>query len=93
VDVLNSTQFDIGVLANIVAQTGTTIDSVETLFFKDLVDIAVLRFPDLEYPLFKVYRIQLRAWSDSTRVLMVQDDENGITGGECQEDVERIISR
>ncbi|GAB1312313.1 hypothetical protein MFIFM68171_02523 [Madurella fahalii] len=85
-DVYKSTQIDITVLANIVAQTGATIDSLETVFYKKeshdktLVDIGVLRFPDTKNPHFKVYRIQLTAWSQSSRILMVQDDQNGITG-------------
>lgn len=107
-DVLRSTKIDIKVLAEIVAQTGATITNVETLFFKEeshernLVDIGVLRYPDIDQPYFKVcetlgkledgqvefnngiiqvYRIQLKAWSRSRRVLMVQEDYNGITGG------------
>lgn len=107
-DVLRSTKIDIKVLAEIVAQTGATITDVGTLFFKEethernLIDIGVLRYPDIDYPYFKVcetlgklkggqvefnngitqvYRIQLKAWSRSRRVLMVQEDYNGITGG------------
>jgi len=85
-DVLRSTKIDIKVLAQIVAQTGATIDSFETLFYKNeshektMVDIGILRFPDISHPYFKVYRIKLDAWSQSKRVLMVQDDQNGITG-------------
>lgn len=60
-EVLNSTQIDINVLANVVARTGATIDNFETFFFKNeghektLVDIGVLRFPDAEKPHFQVY--------------------------------------
>ncbi|KAL2270014.1 hypothetical protein VTJ83DRAFT_2198 [Remersonia thermophila] len=85
-DVLNSTQIDIGVLADIVAQTGATVDHAETILYKHerhektLVDIGVLRFPDPENPFFKVYRIQLEAWSSSARILFVQEDQNGISG-------------
>jgi len=85
-DVLKSTAIDIKVMANIVAQTGATIDSFEALIYKNeyhektMVDIGVLRFPDIDHPHFKLYRIQLIAWSDSTRVLFVQKDKNGITG-------------
>ncbi|KAJ7722709.1 hypothetical protein B0H16DRAFT_1334580 [Mycena metata] len=90
-DVLRSTKIDLEILADIVAQTGATIDSVESLIFKGevhqktLVDIGVLRFPDMDHPYFKVYHIRLDAWSRSHRVLMVQNDANGITGVfECQ---------
>jgi len=85
-DVVKSTKIDINILANIVAQTGATVDAFATVFYKDerheqtLVDIGVLRFPDTDKPYFKLYRIQLTAWSQSQRVLMVQDDQNGITG-------------
>ena len=57
---IKSTKIDIDVLAQIVAQTGATVDSFETFFAKDehheqtLVDIGVLRFPDIDHPFFKV---------------------------------------
>lgn len=85
-DVLQSTRIDIDVLARIVAQTGATITSFETFFAKTehheqtLIDIGVLRFPDIDHPYFKLYRIKLVAWSDSTRILFHQEDKNGITG-------------
>jgi len=85
-DVLQSTQIDINVLGKIVAQSGATIDSFETLFVKDesheweVLDIGVLRYPDLDHPYFKLFRIYLRAWSRSQRILFVQEDNNGITG-------------
>ncbi|KAK4201164.1 hypothetical protein QBC40DRAFT_253336 [Triangularia verruculosa] len=85
-DVLKSTKIDINVLAAIVAQTGATINSFETFFAKQehheqiIIDIGVLRFPDIDRPYFKLYRIKLVAWSDSTRILFHQDDKNGITG-------------
>ncbi|RKK71294.1 hypothetical protein BFJ69_g11142 [Fusarium oxysporum] len=86
-DVLNSTKIDVNVLANIVARTGATVDSFESFFAKDehheqtLIDIGVLRFPDLDRPYFKLYRIKLVAWSASSRVLFHSEDKNGITGG------------
>ncbi|KAI5839050.1 hypothetical protein DFP73DRAFT_587912 [Morchella snyderi] len=85
-DILNATQIDIKVLGNIVAQTGATIDSFEAFFVKNeyheknLIDIGVLRYPDLDHPYFRVYRIELKAWSQSKRILFVQEDSNGITG-------------
>ncbi|KAJ3561089.1 hypothetical protein NP233_g10409 [Leucocoprinus birnbaumii] len=85
-DVLGSTKIDINVLGKIVAQTGATVDSFETLFYKNehhektLVDIGILRFPDEAHPYFKVYRIKLTAWSASARYLFVQEDQSGITG-------------
>lgn len=68
-DILRSTQIDVNVLAQIVAQTGATIDSFETFFFKQeshektLIDIGILRFPDLNNPHFKVRNIALPLWS------------------------------
>ncbi|KAF5623738.1 hypothetical protein F25303_11705 [Fusarium sp. NRRL 25303] len=85
-DVLNSTKIDINVLAKIVAQTGATVDSFESFFAKEehheqtLVDIGVLRFPDIDHPYFKLYRIKLIAWSDSRRIMFHSEDKNGITG-------------
>jgi len=85
-DVLNCTKIDIDVLARIVAQSGATIDSFESFFGKHehheqtMIDIGVLRFPDLDHPYFKLYRIRLTAWSDSQRILFVQEDKNGIMG-------------
>ncbi|KAJ7234292.1 hypothetical protein C8J57DRAFT_1729207 [Mycena rebaudengoi] len=85
-DVLKSTAIDIKVLGNIVTQTGATIDSFPALIYKNeyhekpMVDIGVLRFPDIGHPHFKLYRIRLTAWSDSRRILILQKDQNGITG-------------
>ncbi|KAJ7827805.1 hypothetical protein B0H13DRAFT_307271 [Mycena leptocephala] len=77
-DVLNSTKIDIKVIANIV---GAAIDSFEASFPKNeqhrektVVDITVLRYPDIDHPYFKVYRVQLTAW----RVL--GKEAHGITG-------------
>ncbi|KAF5632674.1 hypothetical protein F52700_6210 [Fusarium sp. NRRL 52700] len=85
-DVINSTKIDIDVLGRIVAQSGATIDSFEAFFAKTeehektLVNIGVLRYPDMDNPFFKIYRIQLTAWSKSERVLFHQEDQNGIQG-------------
>ncbi|PNP60529.1 hypothetical protein THARTR1_00553 [Trichoderma harzianum] len=85
-DVLNSTNIDVEVLAKIVAQISAIFNNFETFFTKDvyreqtLIDIGVLRFPDVDQPYFKVYRIKLAAWSDSSRSLLHQEDINGITG-------------
>lgn len=57
---MRSTKIDIKVLANIVAQTGATVDAFVTVFYKEekhektVVDIGVLRFPDIDNPYFKV---------------------------------------
>lgn len=85
-DVRKSTNIDINVLAKIVAASGAAVDSFEAFFFKSehhsqkVLEIGVLRFPDLDNPFFKVYRIALTAWSDSRRVIFVEENTNGIHG-------------
>lgn len=85
-DVLRSTGIDIYVLAKLVASTGARVHSFQTIFGKHkyheqtMLEIGVLRYPDIEQPYFKVYRLQLKAWADCKRVMMVQRDYNGITG-------------
>lgn len=85
-DVLDNSKIDIDLLAKIVAQSGATIDSFATFFYKHeyhertMLEIGVIRFPDLDNPHFKLYRIKLTAWSDCSRVLFGQTDSNGITG-------------
>ncbi|KAI0039878.1 hypothetical protein FA95DRAFT_969147 [Auriscalpium vulgare] len=88
-DVLKSTTINdenIEFMGRIVAQTGATIDDFLSFFHKDerheqtMVDIGVLRFPEIQRPFFQVYRIKLVAFSSSERTLAWQSDHNGITG-------------
>ncbi|ROT37486.1 hypothetical protein SODALDRAFT_325084 [Sodiomyces alkalinus F11] len=85
-DVLLSTKIDLPIMAQIVASSGATVDSFLNFWAKrerhsqTMVDIGVLRFPDVDHPHFKLYRIQLEAWQDSSRILWHQEDKNGITG-------------
>lgn len=85
-DVITATPTPITDLAKIVAWSGATITDFETAIYKTerhektVVDIGILRFPDITYPYFKVYHIKLNAWSRSDRVLAVQNDSNGIEG-------------
>jgi len=85
-DVLSSTRIDINVLANVVAQTGAIADGLdlftikEESYRKDLLDISVLRFPDISNPYFKLCRIKLSAWRHSKRFFFVQEDRSGISG-------------
>jgi len=64
-DVLRSTKIEINILAKIVEQTGATVDSFEAFFGKGehhrktMLDIGVLRFPNIDRPFFKLYRIKL----------------------------------
>ena len=65
-DVLLSTNIDIKVMADIVAQTGAMVKSFGSVLYekeehqKTIVDIGVLRFPDLDNPYFKVSVVSLR---------------------------------
>ena len=58
-DVLLSTNIDIEVMADIVAQTGAMVKSFGSVLYekeihqKTIVDIGVLRFPDIDNPYFK----------------------------------------
>ncbi|KAL6813615.1 hypothetical protein V8C40DRAFT_270286 [Trichoderma camerunense] len=77
---------DASIVREIVAQIGAILDNFENFFAKSeyheqaLIDIRVLRFPDVDQPYFKIYRIKLAAWSDSSRNLIHQEDTSGITG-------------
>ncbi|KAK4223850.1 hypothetical protein QBC38DRAFT_548148 [Podospora fimiseda] len=85
-DVEQSTRIKIHVLGKIVAQTGAIITGLIDFFHKHeyheqkVLDIGVLRFPDIDQPFFKLYRIQLDVWSNCTRTVFHQYDDNGITG-------------
>ncbi|GAB1602307.1 uncharacterized protein LOC115232471, partial [Argonauta hians] len=85
-DVLAATKIDIVDFANIVGLTGAAIDSLESILMKNVyversvVDVGVLRYPDLKHPFFKLFRIQLFAYKKSSRILFVQKDESGIRG-------------
>ncbi|KAF7346000.1 hypothetical protein MVEN_01622700 [Mycena venus] len=84
-DVINSIEFNIKVLSNVVATTGAVINDFAGFLTRKerqeltIVDIGVLRYPDLEQ-YFKVFRIQLTAWRESKAVTVVGKDSNGITG-------------
>jgi hypothetical protein len=70
-------------LAKIAAKTGASVDNFQHFWAnkesqKDKVlEIGLIRFPDKEDPLVKLYRIQIFAWFNSARVLMVQHDQAG----------------
>ncbi|EKM58347.1 uncharacterized protein PHACADRAFT_56595, partial [Phanerochaete carnosa HHB-10118-sp] len=72
--------------SNIVAKTGVTIQTYRNLVHKThsesktLLDIGVLRFPDIGNPHFKLYYIKLEAWAQCRHFVGVQEDSNGISG-------------
>ena len=70
-------------LAKIAAETGASVNSFKNFWAnKDsksekVLEIGLIRFPDTENPHIKLYRIQIFAWYNSARVLMVQHDQAG----------------
>ncbi|KAE8418074.1 hypothetical protein BDV36DRAFT_295477 [Aspergillus pseudocaelatus] len=76
-------------MANIVAQSGTIIDSFQTFWSRlepheqTILDIGVLRFPDPSHPYFKLHRIKLFAWMDGSRTTFQMYDMNGMKGEFC----------
>jgi len=84
-DIRKDTKINIKELANIVAWTGATVTnfwdfwSKTEYHSKTVLDVGVLRYPNPNEPYFKVYRLQVTAFSDCTRHGFYQDDTNGIT--------------
>ncbi|XP_014778869.1 uncharacterized protein LOC106875293 [Octopus bimaculoides] len=85
-DVLADTKIEILDYANIVASTGAKIKGFRSVLLRNhyversVVDMGVLRYPDLNKPYFKLFRIQLFAYRKSKAVLFMQKDESGIRG-------------
>lgn len=85
-DVLASTGIDIHILAKLVASTGARVNFFPDFFDyqeyheQTVLEVGVLRYPDIDQPYFKVYRLKLTAWCDRKRVLNEQHDYQGITG-------------
>jgi len=85
-DVLNSTRINIMDYANIVGATETAVVNLQTVIMKtqeverSVLEIGVLRYPDLDNPFFKMFRIKLKAYRKSVRIAFVQKDESGIKG-------------
>lgn len=83
-DIRNDSKLDIGSLAKIVAWSGATITNFWNFWSKHerhdrrVLEIGVMRFPSVANPHFKIYRIQIHAWSDCTRTVWHQEDKNGI---------------
>lgn len=86
-DVLKATAInhaEVEKLARIVGETGVSVSDIGSIFHgeenvqRTLLDVGVLRFPDLDHPYFKVYRLKLHAWRSSTRDLFVEKNSNGL---------------
>eukprot|EP00595_Chromulina_sp_UTEXLB2642_P001360 CAMPEP_0196762162 /NCGR_PEP_ID=MMETSP1095-20130614/1524_1 /TAXON_ID=96789 ORGANISM="Chromulina nebulosa, Strain UTEXLB2642" /NCGR_SAMPLE_ID=MMETSP1095 /ASSEMBLY_ACC=CAM_ASM_000446 /LENGTH=303 /DNA_ID=CAMNT_0042112563 /DNA_START=32 /DNA_END=943 /DNA_ORIENTATION=+ len=87
-DIIQGTSIDAGKiheLACVVAETGSRVDSFEAFFAtqdkieKTLLDVGVLRFPELGTPHFKVYRLQIFAYRYCKRILMAESNKSGIS--------------
>jgi len=85
-DILDDTKIDLEVFALLMSKTGATVKSLNSLFAakeyneRTMIDISILRFPDIEHPYFRVYRIELKAWSDCSRKFFKQKDVSAISG-------------
>ncbi|KAJ4490559.1 hypothetical protein J3R30DRAFT_3694234 [Lentinula aciculospora] len=83
-DIRNDSKLDIDSLAKIVAWSGATITDFWNFWSKHehhertLLEVGVMRYPTIAKPYFKLYKIRLHAWSDSTRTVWHQEDKNGI---------------
>ena len=70
-------------LARLVAATGARVGSLVSVFHKEhvertLLDVGVLRFPNIGNPLFEAYRLQLHAWRHCVRTLASEENRNGL---------------
>ena len=85
-DILQSTKIDIVPLARIVAETGAHVSDPVTLIAgkeyleKTLLDVGVLRYPDIDNPYFKMYRLKVTAFRNCHRILFAEQNKNGILG-------------
>ena len=86
-DVIENLSFDPVVYAKFVSCTGVALNKLETShyvkkekYLKSVVDIGVIRFPDLDNPYFKVYRLRLDAYRDCTHTFVVDFNSSGLQG-------------
>lgn len=83
-DIRNDSKLDVESLAKIVAWSGATVTDFINFWSKHerhertMLEVGVMRYPTIAKPYFKLYRIKLFAWSDSTRTMWHQEDKNGI---------------
>ncbi|EJD46472.1 hypothetical protein AURDEDRAFT_123945 [Auricularia subglabra TFB-10046 SS5] len=73
---------DINAIREIVAHAGRFLEG-DLIYKKErqtktVLDIGVLRYPDINCPYIKVYRIELVAWYQSTTVGVYSRDKNGL---------------
>jgi hypothetical protein len=83
--VTEDTSFDIEALLNIINEPGATSVVSRSAFSKrengrqQIIDVSILRFPDLESPFIKVYRLKLSVWSARNGKVVVTYS-NGVSG-------------
>ncbi|KAK6336191.1 hypothetical protein TWF696_001754 [Orbilia brochopaga] len=85
-DVVDSLKFDKKAMANIVAQSGATVRNFETFFSaseyeeKNVLEVGVLRYPDLDNPFVKLYRVKFSAVRDCKRIIWHETNKNYLKG-------------
>ncbi|AGE56576.1 hypothetical protein ATCVNEJV2_275R [Acanthocystis turfacea Chlorella virus NE-JV-2] len=86
-DIINSTSINedtVVDLCRIVSEKGAHVDSVDDIFAKTqytertLVDIGVIRFPDVDHPFLKVYRLCINCHNKCKRILFHEENSSGI---------------
>ncbi|KAJ7466178.1 hypothetical protein B0H11DRAFT_2284643 [Mycena galericulata] len=83
-DIRADSHIDVESLAKIVAWSGATVTNFVNVFSKHerherrMLEVGVMRFPSIANPYFKIYRIQIFAWSDCSRIFFHQEDKNGM---------------
>ena len=82
-DIIQSTNIDVNPLAKITAETGAHVNDPINLIVgkeylsKTLLDVGVLRYPDIDHPYFKIYRLKVTAFRNCHRILFAEDNKNG----------------
>ncbi|XP_036359892.1 uncharacterized protein LOC115212730 isoform X4 [Octopus sinensis] len=85
-DILDSSKIEIEDFVNIVSASGAAVECFATLFYKKIrverrvVDLGVVRYPDLENPFLKMYQLKIAAYRSSTRLLFLEKKQSGIGG-------------
>lgn len=86
-DVLQDTRIDTNELGRLIATTGARLQNIldviarEEYVERNVIDIGILRFPDIDKPYIKVYHIRLKVWRYSHRVLIFfNKNSNGVDG-------------
>jgi hypothetical protein len=72
-------------LANIVASTGSSVNSISTMIRRSdyeeftLADIGLIRYPSYQNPKAKIFRLKIKSWRRCRRVLAFESNRNGLT--------------